>query len=246
MLRLYELICDTRKYNVRKDWESTFKQVMHWPDKESIVRVDGKDKASILVLREKCNIGREQFAHDYVSELLRGAVVASVSALDRYLHDLIVKHSWKLLNRREEDIPKGLKSLNISTLDAKKALEHLRKNSASRPGHLIKQAVQERLHREYTFQNPDSVLAAAKMLGVEDFWSKVSAKMPGKPANGEVIKMLRKIAQRRNQIVHEADLIRTRRADAALRDISHSDAVAWVEWMEGFGSAIQEVVDQSV
>jgi hypothetical protein len=246
MLRLYELVCDTRKYKIRKDWEQSFKQVMHWPDREYIVRVDGKDRNSILVLREACRIDREQFAHDYVSEVLRGAVVAAVSALDRYMHDLIVKYSWKLLGRKEEDIPNQLKCLDITALDARKALEHLRKDPNARPGHLVKRAVQITLHREFTFQNPESVQKAAGMLGIKDFWAQVSKEMPGNPSKNDVIQSLRAITVRRNQIVHEADLVRTRRAESTLRDISHPQAQQWVGWMDQFGNAIQKVVDATV
>lgn len=246
MLKLYELVCDTRKYKIRKDWENSFKQVMHWPEREKIVRVDGKDKNSLLVLREACSIDRGQFAHDYVSELLRGAVLAAVSALDRYMHDLVLKHSWKLLSLKEDDIPRPLRDLNITALDARKAVEHLRKDPKARPGHLVKRAIQTTLHREYTFQNPDSVQRAGRMLGIGDFWGKVSTEMPGAPSKDDVISSLREVAVRRNQIVHEADLVRTRRAEASLRDISHAQAEKWVIWMEQFGTAIQKVVDATV
>lgn len=40
LLKLYELTCDTRKRNVRRDWSTSFKEVMKWPKKEKIVRVD--------------------------------------------------------------------------------------------------------------------------------------------------------------------------------------------------------------
>jgi RiboL-PSP-HEPN len=246
MLRLYELVCDTRKYKIRKDWEMSFKQVMHWPEQERIVRVDGKDRNSVLVLREACGIDRDRFAHDYLSEILRGAVVAAVSALDRYMHDLLVKYSWKLLSRKVEDIPNQLKCLHVTALDTRKALEHLRKDPKARPGHLVKQALQVTLHREFTFQNPDSVLKAAKMLGIEDFWGKVAKEMPGNPTKSDVMLSLKGITARRNQIVHEADLVRTRRAEARLQDISHSQAQEWVDWMEQFGNAIQKVVDATV
>lgn len=246
LLRLYELICDTRQRGVRADWATSFKQVMHWPNGEQIVRVDGKDRQSILVFRESCGIDREHFAHNYLSELLRSALVASVSAIDRLLHDLVVKHSWKLLNRREDDIPNKLKTLPLTANDAKKAVEHLRRNSESRPGNLVKKAIQERLHRDFTFQTPDSILEASKMLGIEDFWGKIAEKLDGRPAKKDVLDTLREITKRRNQIVHEADLIRTSRRDAPLREIGHDQAERWVEWMKSFGVAAGEVVDENV
>jgi hypothetical protein len=246
LLRLYELICDTRERAVRADWAAAFKQVMHWPNGNKIVRIDGKDRQSIIVFKEECGIAREHFAHTYLSELLRSALVASVSALDRMLHDQVVKHCWKLLSKKEAEIPKKLKALSLSALDAKKALEYLRKDSASRPGSIIKKAIQEKLHREYTFQTPDSILLAAQMLGVDDFWGKVASKMQGNPPKYDVVEQLREITQRRNQIVHEADLIRTNRQEPSLRPITFSDAERQVKWMEEFGSAVNDVIEENV
>ena len=246
LLRLYELICDTRQRSVRADWAAAFKRVMHWPAGNQIVRVDGKNKQSILVFKEECGIDRDHFAHEYLSELLRSALVASVSALDRMLHDQVVKHSWKLLSRKESEIPKKLKSLSLDALDARKALEHLRKDSSSRPGNIIKQAIQDKLHRDYTFQTPDSVLLATQLLGVEDFWGKVASKMHGSPPKNEVIAQLRETTMRRNRIVHEADLIRTNRHEPSLRPISFSDAERQVKWMEEFGNAVNEVIEENV
>lgn len=242
LITLYELICDTRHRAIREDWASSFRNFMRWPANEALVRIDGKDRQSLLILRESCGIDRSRFAHEYLSELLRSAVVASVSALDRMLHDHVVKHSWKLLKRSEDQIPKELQKLSISALDARKAVEHLRKNPKARPSSIVKKALQETLHREFTFQNPDAVLKAAKMLGVSDFWGSVARKMPGTPSKNEIISMLKAITRRRNQIVHEADLIRTNRHEPSLRDISLHEASEWVDWMDDFGAAVDEVV----
>ncbi len=246
LLRLYELICDTRQRAVRGDWARAFKQLMHWPAGNHIVRIDGKDRQSLLVFREECGVERHHFAHEYLSELLRSAIVASVSALDRMLHDHVVKESWKLLSRKESKVPKKLKEMSLSALDARKAVEHLRRNSKARPGNIIKKAIQDRLHRDYTFQTPDSVLMAAQMLGVQDFWKKVAHKMPNTPPKEDVIKELRTITRRRNQIVHEADLIRTNRQQPLLRSISYSETSRMVNWMKEFGKAVNDVIEENV
>lgn len=246
LLKLYELICDTRKRNVRSDWASSFKTLMHWPAGETIVRVDGKGKQSVLVFREACNIDREHLAHSYLSELLRNAVVASVSALDRFLHDLIVKHSWKLLSQKEQDIPRDLMNFELSALDARKALEQLRKNSKARPGNLIKTAIQRKLHRNHTFQSADSVVRATKLLGVQNFWGKVAKEMPSRPTAEEAKATLEAITKRRNQIVHEADLVVTSRHQPRLRAMTYAEARERVEWMGQFGTAVDSVVAKSI
>ncbi len=246
-LTLYDLLRDIRRREVPSPWAAKFKKLMHWPTSETIVRVDGKKSNSILILREEVGIGRQYFTHDYVCELLRAAVVAAVSALDRYLHDLITDHSWKLLSRSEKRIPKELGQLPIPALVTKRALKRLRADSKARPGHLVKKAVQEHLHRAYTFQKPDSVIQAAKMLGVKNFWDKVAGEMPDNPSNEDVIDQLRAIAERRNQIVHEADLVlKTKAKKLATRDLKASDARDWVQWITDFAAAVDTVVTADV
>lgn len=247
LLRLYDLLHDTRARKVRADWASKFLAIMHWPKAEKIVRVDGKDRDSILILRDSLGIDRDRFTHEYLAELLRATVVAMISALDRYMHDIVIYHSWTLLNRADAKIPKELKRLQVPVLSARHAVDKIRNDANARPGVLVKEALREHLHREYTFQRPDDVQKAALMLGIEDFWGKTSVAMSGKPKKEDMIKMLRTIAQRRNQIVHEADIVRKAKVKTiTMRDISAKDVASWTNWMRDFVGAIDTVVAGSI
>lgn len=247
LLRLYELICNTRARRERKKWRTTFNGLMNWPSAEAIVRVDGKNRDSVLVIRARANITRSMFSHEYLSELLRSVVVTSVSALDRYMHDLIVQNCWKLLTRKDADIPSELKKLDLPVLATKTALQRLRTDSSARPGNLVKQTIQTRLHRNYTFQKPDDVARGAKMLGVENFWAKVAKGMQGQPSKGDVIERLKGIAERRDQIVHEADFVRkTRAKQVTLRDIRYDGVREDLIWMDQLVRAIDGVVASSL
>jgi hypothetical protein len=246
-LTLYDLLHDTRARRVRRDWADRFKEVMHWPVRENIVRIDGKDRKSILILREELGIDRSRFTHEVLSELLRSALVAAVSALDRYLHDLVVEHCWKLLSRKEEDIPTELRKLQLPVVATKKALKRLRADPNSRPGYVVKRAVQEHLHRHFTFQKPESVLSACQMLGVEDFWARAASEMPGSPDKQDVIFTLKDIALRRNQIVHEADLIlKIKPKTITTRSIGATDTREQIEWIRNFVAAIDTIVREAI
>ena len=238
-LILYTLLHDNRQRSVRSDWGKNFKKLMHWPQGENIHRIDSKD--SVLILRENSGLDRERFQHEYVSELLRSAIIAAVSALDRYLHDLFVEHSWKLLSRKEDDIPKKLKDINIPVFQTKKAIDHLRSSSSARPGTIIKKALQDALHKR-TFQNPNDVYDASQMIGIKDFWEKLAKAMPGNPTKGAVQKKLKEISVRRNQIVHESDLVRiTRNHGPTLQPISENQAKNWVSWITSFVAAFDKI-----
>lgn len=113
LLTLYDLVHDSRSRKIRSDWASSCKKLMHWPQSENIVRVDGKGKNSFLVLRESLGIDRSHFSHEYSSELLRAVVVATVSAIDRYMHDIVVYHCWKLLSFPDDKVPSQLRKLSI-------------------------------------------------------------------------------------------------------------------------------------
>ena len=243
LLRLYDLLHDTRSRRIRRDWATRFKSFMRWPANEEICRVDGKDGHSLLIFRQAVGIDNEHFNHDYLSELLRASLVATISALDRYLHDLVVENSWKLLSRAEADIPKELKKVSLPVLATKRALARLRESENARPAFLVKKAIQDQLHREYTFQKPDSVIKAAKMLGVKDFWREVGKRMPSKPTAESVTKRLKLIAGRRNQIVHEADIVlKTKAKQITVRDIEAAEARDSVKWVRSLVNAIDEVV----
>lgn len=239
LLKLYDVLCDTRSRAVRSDWSRRFKEFMNWPVSRPISRVDGR--GSLLILKESSGIQRRHFAHDYLSELLRFSIVAAVSALDRYMHDLVTEHSWKLLRRKEEDVPKKLRDLKINAIDVRKAVERARRQG-SRPGALVKKSIQRQLHRQFTFQGSNQVTAASKLLGIENFWGKVAAEMAGNPPRGEVQPTLDRIARRRHRIVHEADLIVKSRAKPRLRDIDYATAEIDVLWIEEFVEAIDRVV----
>lgn len=245
-LLLYKILKNNRTRSVRAEWTTKFNKLMRWPAREKIVRIDAHDGDSMLILREAVGISSEYFEHDLISELLRASVMSSVSALDRYMHDLIMKKIWGIMDKAESSIPPKLRKISIPAYEVKKAMKKIRKNKDSRPGGKIKIAIQDVLHREYTFQKPDDVQAGAQILGIEDFWKKVADEMPGQPPKKEVINKLRAISKRRNQIVHEADLPRTIRSRGTkFRDIKYKYAGDIVEWMSQFVSAIDRVASQN-
>jgi hypothetical protein len=219
---------------------------MHWPKSEEIVRIDGKDSKSMLILREKVGLTRSEFTHDYLAELLRSVITAVVSALDRYIHDQIVTHCLKLLSRAEGEIPKELRQLKLPALTVKRSLEKLRADNGARPGTILKRDMQEMLHRDETFQSVSGIERGAKMLGLKNFWSELTTKIPSYTKSGDVQNALRGITKRRNQIVHEADIVTQERArDIKLRDITYSDAEKAVTFIIAFVDAFDELVAEN-
>lgn len=246
LLSLYDILHDRRQRNIRTDWKNRFCDLMHWSQSEEIVRIDGKDRNSMLILRAEVGMSRDEFAHDYISELLRGTITSAVSALDRYIHDQIVNHATRLLGRAEASIPKELKQLRLPVLTVKRSIEKSRNDGASRPGTILKRDLQKMLHRDETFQSVSGVERGAQMLGLKDFWAELTKKMSGYSKAGDVQESLRKIATRRNQIVHEADVITQQRArEIKLRDITKPEAENIVTFIETLVKAFDELVTEN-
>ena len=241
-LAWYSVLHDTRVRNARKEWADGFRDLMHWSATEPILRIDSEGAEGILVLRGSKMTDRKDFQHEYLSELLRSAIVAAVSSLDRYMHDMVVESAWGLLGQAEARIPKSLKELPIQALDAKRAIEKLRKDPNARPGNTIKAAIQRVLHED-TFQGPGGIEKAINMLGINNFWAQVVAILPGSPKVEDVKKKLNELVRRRNFIVHEADTIRKIRAKkTTLRDITYTETKEQIEWLEQLVAAINQIL----
>ena len=241
-LTLYDILHNSRQRGARSDWLDSFKRFMHWPVGEEITRIDGKNSNSILLLRSSVGINRKHFAEEFTGEILRSSIVASISALDKYMHDIVVEKCWQLLNGPEKNVPKELANLKVPVLTTKKAMDKIRANTSARPGSQIKVQIQEMLHREFTFQNVAGVEKGAKILGVKDFWGKVAKEMPGKPKKGDVQKQLMKVASRRNKIVHEADVVRKISAKNITQNkIDKKETDELVNWVKDFVYAMDKV-----
>lgn len=240
LLKLYEILHDTRQRNVRGDWSASFKDLMRWPAREEFVRVDGKNRQSMLILRSELGISRSDFQHSYVSELLRSSLTSSISAMDLYFHDIIVGYSWTLLSRAEGDVPKELQKIKIPILVTKRAIKQLKSSPNSRPSLKLKTELQKVLHRD-TFQSPSGVERAFKILGVQDCWGKIALKL-SLPRN-EIIANLKAATGRRNQIVHEADMIlKTRAKRISRREISHIEVERYVDFIRKLVESSNELI----
>jgi hypothetical protein len=85
------------------------------------------------------------------------------------------------------------------------------------------------------------------MLGIKDFWNAISADLANGKAPGDIQNELREIVQRRNQIVHEADIeLQQRAREIKLRDINRSDAEQAITFIEEFIGATDHIVTKAL
>jgi hypothetical protein len=209
LLRLHDGLVNTRQRRIRVDWKSSFCRFMRWPQGAAIERVDSKD--AVLVLRDGAAITGKDFSGSALDDLLRSSLTLGLSALDRYIHERIVKRVVTSL--RSADLLPAQEKLTIPAILALRMTEALRTASQDgtqvRPANQLRIALQDSLHKR-TFQRWGDIEAAFELIGVGG----LAGKLQTAYHVGDITPIraqLNKIVERRNFIVHEGDLVRHQR-----------------------------------
>jgi len=236
LLKLAELLTNTRKRKMRSDWSKDFKKFMHWNQNEQIDRIDGT--GAILILKESSQLSAKTFGDEYTSELLRAAHVTIVAALDRYCHELIASRFIKAL-KSTKTLTAELRKIELPIEDVHKAVMHA-KNPRTRPLILVRASVQELLYKK-TFQNSREIESGLLIIGVRRLWTGCATHM-GCTAE-DITTRLNKVAARRNKIVHEGDLVRHEKG-GKLRQakITPNQVAKEIIWLGEFVDAIEHSI----
>jgi hypothetical protein len=182
---------------------------MHWPATSTIERIDGKD--AIIILREGASLTPNHFSQACLNDLLRASLSFGVSALDRYVHERVVKGIVAAL--KDSSLTKQQEDFSIPVTTAIQISEEIakaKKNSKNiRVANIIRRKIQELLHKR-PFQSWREIEYAFNLLGVTNLAGQLQTayQIPEiKPIKAQ----LGQIANRRNSIVHEGDLLKHER-----------------------------------
>ncbi len=211
LLRLHDGLVNTRQRSIRSDWKSNFCRLMHWPQTSEIDRVDSND--AVLILRDGADIKRDDFSAESLDDLLRSAITFGVSAIDRYVHERVVKGFVTAF--RSPELTKQQRDFQVPAtlaIDIVNRIHAARRSSKNtRPANEIRKAVQEVLHKR-PFQSWREIEYGFCLIGYKNLGKEL------KTANGitdadmkSIEQSLNKIVSRRNKIVHEGDLARHQR-----------------------------------
>lgn len=129
------------------------------------------------------------------TDLLRAQMVMSVSALDHYVHEVTLLGMLEVFDGTRPVTPAFLRFQvpMSSTIAAVGAKSHA----------WLEDTIRER-HSYLSFQYPDRIADAIRLFSPCELWSCVASAMGSTPT--DVKSRLRLIVDRRNKIVHEADL----------------------------------------
>lgn len=215
---------------------------MHWPQASAIERVDSRD--AIVILRDGSGLNCADFTSEALDDLLRASLVYGVSALDRYVHERVIKgfvsayRAAELTKQqREFQVPV---TLSMAVIDRVRAAQ--RENRAVRPANEVRKAVQETLHKR-PFQNWREIEYAFCLLGYKNLARTLRDTHGLSVEECEAIQeQLNKIARRRNHIVHEGDLARHQRGGQVRpRDITPKFVTESLDFIDDLVSKLEAV-----
>lgn len=144
-------------------------------------------------LKEELN-----YSSSFLDDLLRSEIVYVVSALDRFIHDIVKVGILEAYNGRRLITP-SLKKFSINLEKLKLILDN---NSDA--NQIIEEIIVEN-HKHLAFQDPTKIAEALSLIWGENHkWQKISNALRMDEVTVKV--KLRNIIIRRNQIVHESDI----------------------------------------
>lgn len=168
------------------------------------------------------------------SDLLRWQWVLAVSALDRYVHDIVLWGMLEVFRGNKKITPKYSNfSMNMDT--------YLIIKSSQYPDNDFEKAV-IKSHSHQAFQDPEKISDALSHIWDEPHkWDVICHNMRTPISSNDLRTKLRNIVIRRNQIVHEGDCLST---DIPLsqQTITKSDT----EDVVSFITDLVEAIDKSL
>ena len=132
-----------------------------------------------------------------LSDILRAALVLSVSALDFYVHE-IVRLGMLEIHQGLRSEPLAFSRFQISLGSAREGL-----SVALNLDYWLEDEIRQR-HSYKSFQQPENIADAIRLISDKKLWEEV-AKTVGRPAQ-DIKQQLSIIVDRRNKIAHEADI----------------------------------------
>jgi len=139
-------------------------------------------------------------------DLLRSEFVSKVSALDLYVHELVVQKmvaNFRMAGQLTDSARKF--QISLST-----AHQMIMSNGIGESCDFLEIEIRER-HAHLSFQHPDKIAEAIRLISNCDLWAEVSLKTGAnektkKEKSKQIRTALTAIINRRNKIVHEGDL----------------------------------------
>lgn len=172
--------------------------------------------------------------------LPRSAIVASLSSLDAYVHAVLYEQIPHILQGNQ--IPDELCESMIDVIPIRNAssFRDALPIILTTSTHLeLSTRLREKTLSFRTYQAPDKILLAYRMIGHVSIFADVSAIWPGpQRSEADIKRLLSNYTKRRNQIAHEGD----RLADGRVRHIQPNYANGCADFIGNLVTKLNQVV----
>lgn len=171
-----------------------------------------------------------QFTALDLSDILRAQIVFSLSALDLYIHEIV--------RMKMSEILKGFRTptTNFNSYQIPMAIAAEWQQGTISQDWL--DAVVREKHGHLTFQMPDKISAAVKIISDVELWKEVGLHLGEDPK--DIKTQLKLYVSRRNKIAHELDLQPT--IPYSRWPIASTDARSCIDFIEKIVLAIDHVI----
>lgn len=210
LLRYYDALLTKNQRAARSDWITRFRRARlnNWVQSDGIWR--SYNDAILMIGKTSQGLSHSSFSSESLAVLLRSALVMSLAAVDKVLHEAISRHFVSLI--KSESLDK-LVRIEISKSYAI-AMDTRRRTGKGgrtrlRPGPRFKAESIDRMYREsyLSIQRLQEVCAA---LGKDKIFDRYGKSLAPQRKSTELQKEWSSVYARRNHIAHECDIVRKR------------------------------------
>ena len=168
-----------------------------------------------------------------LTDMLRAQIVMIVSALDHYIHEITRVGMLEVYDGTRPQTNAFLR-FQVTMAAAMKGISKSSENT------WLDAEIRER-HGYQGFQHPDSIARAVRLFSSCELWISVALQL--NLTDQDVKNRLRAIVNRRNQIVHEADLDPSYPGAGNRWPISPSDVAKVLDFIQDLCEAIHTIVN---
>lgn len=187
-----------------------------------------------------------------LTDLLRSQIVMIVSALDLYIHEITRTGMLEVYNKKRPQtgaflwfqvpLESAMESIELVMQSILDVNEDVRNKKEWLDDKWLDSEIRER-HSYKSFQNPDDIADAIRLFSSCKLWQDVAEQLNLDVQN--VKSRLIAIFKRRNQIVHEADLVPTYPGTTTRWPISPADVSDTLDFIQNVCEAIHMVSNQN-
>ena len=173
------------------------------------------------------------FQSSFLDDLLRSEIVYMVSALDKFIHDIVKIGILESYNGiRPKTAALNNFSINLAQMDL-----ITNPGPTSSTNQILESIIVEN-HKHLSFQDPDKITGALSLIWLEQHkWQKIASLLAKNESDVKI--ELKNIVIRRNQIVHEADI---NLFTNSTQNISESDIEHQTDFITNIVHAIYNLV----